>query len=191
MISTTETEASVVKQENDAIRKALSRTGIPVSSPEQDTFTINFQPQQNPSQSLAASLPNSQNDSQWHSDSSLKSMVSVNFDDAIKASCLHINPLNTYDPSPEILNSPDIFGSFSSSPSNVVSPQSAASSKSAQKVPTPQSNLQAGHQKKDMSTIAINFILSFDYLPHHLPITNKIQTRTSLPHPLSTASRNL
>jgi hypothetical protein len=173
MISTTETEASVVKQENDAIRKALSKTGIPVSSPEQDPFIINFQPQQNPSQSLAASLPDPQ-DVLWQSDSLMKSIVSVNFDDTIKASCLHMDPLNTYDPSPAILNSPDIFGSFSS-PYNLTSPQSAvSSSKSPQKAPSPQPKPQTRDPKQDISTTAINFILAFVSFPLKIhAVTNK------------------
>lgn len=172
-IASTATQADLVKHENDAIKKALSQTNITIPGPgrgqqQQDIPASNFQPraqQEGQYQDLTDSLLDPMQDLQWLSGSSPTSLISINFDEDINASCLHMDPLNTYNPSPEGLNSSDIFGSFS--------PNARPSNPSQAKTATATSRTKPHikDEKQLLSTMAINFVLAYNP-PRLIPSQN-------------------
>ncbi|KAH6684147.1 hypothetical protein B0J14DRAFT_646059 [Halenospora varia] len=170
MIAAAEVEALAAKQENEAIRSAMLNFNInpPPSSikqlptVQQDAFVFDFQSQsQDTPSNFSSNLSPTQ---QWlSSDTSPNSHVSIGYDDFVGASCLQISPFNAYDPAPEIISSPDIFGSFPNNPL-AASPQTLPNSAQPTSTPTsPPQNTNQDQQHPDLETIAINFILALEH----------------------------
>ncbi|KAH8683326.1 hypothetical protein BGZ60DRAFT_399909 [Tricladium varicosporioides] len=168
MIAAAEAEALAAKQENEAIRQAMLNSNInpPPSNieqlpiPQQDTFVFDIQSQSQDTPNFSSNPSPSQ---QWpSSDTSPNSHVSIGYDDFVDANCLQISPFDTYDPAPEIISSPDIFGSFPNS-SVATPPQafSASNMATANHASPPQESKH--DQDPDLETIAINFILALEH----------------------------
>lgn len=180
MISATETEASSIKQENDAIKHTLSRSNLPTSlnvpiasqPPEQDFSSTNDQSfKQSPPSDFSNSLSPLQS-SQWLSANLPCALVSTNFDDFIDASCLHISPAGTFGPGSETITAtPDIFNF----PSNTFTTRPPAAgphttiqpilSKPLPDIPAQFKSPETATDNFDLSTIAVNFILAYANLP--------------------------
>ncbi|KAE9374408.1 hypothetical protein N431DRAFT_455173 [Stipitochalara longipes BDJ] len=182
MIAQAETQSVLFKHENEAIKATLLSSSIPIptiapvprSVSEQDLdITIPISLEQN-SQSNFSSSGSPQN-SQWqYNNSSSGSLVSMTFDEMIHASCLQITPPNNFVPDNDIfMTSPELFNIPSNPYAPVASsgttpPSSFAAlnpelSKPLPKLPENATAPVSQAVLKDLSTIAINFILALEH----------------------------
>jgi hypothetical protein len=180
MIAQAETQAVLFKHENESIKTTLLSSHIPIPtiapvsksiSEQTDITTSPNIPQEQPLQS-GFSISGSPQNSQWQSNtSSSGSLVSMTFDEMIDASCLQITPPTNFIPDNDVfMTSPEIFNlpanPYVLSPSD---PTPAATfpglnpelSKALPKLPDEATAPVSAAAFKDLSTIAINFILAF------------------------------
>ncbi|RDL35024.1 uncharacterized protein BP5553_06955 [Venustampulla echinocandica] len=194
MIITAETEASLVEQENEAIRKIVVQAKLPTSTSDasfppmlptiqNEQLDLQFQP--NPHQDLTQSQFNNDLASQeaFLQDSN-SSLVSIIFDELVGQECLHVSPSTSQETLPQIINSPDIFNfpnnAFAAkaltNPLSIVSePSNTNSLPTAVPQSLPASTI-AQEEELDLATIAINFILALEHpcrthFHHHSPTT--------------------
>lgn len=180
MIAQAETHSVLFKHENEAIKATLSTSGIPIptiapvtrSVSEQDidlTVPTNLSKQQSQSDMSISGSPEM---SKWHSNSpSSASLVSMTFDDLIDAGCLQITPPSNFVPENDIfMTSPELFG-LSPNPYALVAtsePTPPSSfpglneelSKALPSLPNDATEPVSKAAVRDLSTIAINFILA-------------------------------
>jgi hypothetical protein len=181
MIAQVETQSVLFKHENEAIRGTLQSSSIPIpiiapvtrsdSVQNVDPSTAPDLTEQYPQSNF--SILNSPPDSQWQSNgSSSGSLVSMKYDEMIDASCLQITLPTNFVPnndifmsSPEIFNlPPNPYGAVATS--EPISPSSfdglnPALSKALPRLPEDATAPMSQEDLKDLSTIAINFILAF------------------------------
>ncbi|KAF4638027.1 hypothetical protein G7Y89_g46 [Cudoniella acicularis] len=180
MIAASEVEAAIHKQENEAIKRVMLNSNIVppagqrARSIQLNPFVIDFELQNHISPNSENNTSPPQQEFEWSSGPPPNSIVSVGFDDFLDTSCLNVSPLNTYNPAPDIINSPDIFNF----PSNsfTVSPKAATSSPGAPNAYTTATSPPAIKAEPDLETIAINFILALEHpcrkhFHHHPPDT--------------------
>jgi len=198
MIAQAETQSVLFKHENESIKTTLLSSHIPIptiapvskSVSEQNTDVTSSTPisQEQPSQS-DFSISGSPQNSQWQSNTSpSNSLVSMTFDDIIDASCLHITPPSNFVPDNDIfMTSPEIFNlsanPYALIPSDPMPPSAFPGLnpellKALPKLPDEATSPVSAAAFKDLSTIAINFILAF--APHSnllIPILLIIESR--------------
>ena len=178
MIAREETQAVLFKHENEAIKSALLSSSIPVPTIAPVTSSVSGHhfdmiiptnlPEQYPRSDLKVS--GSPQNSQWQSStSSSGSVVSMTFDEMIDASCLHITSPSNFIPDNEIsMTSPDIFN-LPPNPYAAPTPPSSFPinpqlSKALPKLPDEATAPVSQELLKDLSAIAINFILACVFL---------------------------
>lgn len=180
MIAQAETQAVLFKHENEAIKSTLLSSSIPIPTiasvtrgVSEQNFDINIPtnlPEQHPQSDCSVS--GSPQNSQWHSNtSSSGSLVSMTFDEIIDASCLQVTPPSNIVPDNNIfMTSPEIFNL----PPNPYAPVASSEptpppsfpglnpelSKALPKLPNEATAPASQAVLKDLSTIAINFILA-------------------------------
>jgi hypothetical protein len=175
MIAQAETQSVLFKHENEAIKTTLLSSHIPiptrvpvsksVSEQNTDTTTSTILQERPPQSdfSISGSLPSSQ----WQSNtSSGDSLVSMIFDEIIDASCLKITPPTSFVPNPYALaaTDPTLPASFPG-----LNPEL---SKALPKLPDEATAPVSAATLKDLSIIAINFILAF--VPHPFCLSSLI-----------------
>jgi hypothetical protein len=191
MIAQAETQSVLFKHENEAIKTTLLSSHIPIptrvpvsnSVSEQNTdITTSTILQERPPQSdfsISGSLPSSQ----WQSNtSSGDSLVSMIFDEIIDASCLKITPPTSFVPNNDIfMTSPEIFNlpanPYALAATDPTIPASFPGlnpelSKALPKLPDEATAPVSAAALKDLSIIAINFILAF--VPHPFCLSSLI-----------------
>jgi hypothetical protein len=178
MIAREETQAVLFNHENEAIKSTLLSSSIPVPTIPPVTSSVSGQhfniiiptnlPEQHPQSDFKVS--GSPQNSQWQSStSSSGSVVSMTFDEMIDASCLQITSPSNFIPDIEIsMTSPDIFNlppnpyaEPTPPPSFPLNPQL---SKALPKLPDEATAPVSQAVLKDLSAIAINFILACAFL---------------------------
>jgi hypothetical protein len=197
MIAQAETQSVLFKHENEAMKNALSSSNIPIPIIAPISKSIseqNFSEQSTDITTPASTLQeHPQSDfsisgsPQWQSPS--PSLVSMTFDEMIDTSCLQITPLNNFIPDNNILmNSPDIFSFPSDSfvPVATSDPTPAPNfpglnpelSKALPRLTNDDTSPVSTAALKDLSIIAINFILAFVSFPayslHLFPMQNQL-----------------
>ncbi len=178
MIAREETQAVLFKHENEAIKSTLLSSSIPVPTIAPVTSNVSGQhfsmiiptnlPEQYPQSDFKVS--GSPQNSQWQSStSSSGSVVSMTFDEMIDASCLQITSPSNFIPDNEIsMTSPDIFNlppnpyAAPTPPSSF--PLNSQLSKALPKLPDEATAPVSQAILKDLSAIAINFILACVFL---------------------------
>lgn len=176
MIAQAETQSVLFKHENEAIKSTLLGSSIPIptieplmrSASEQnfDLTIPNNLPEQPPQSNF--SISGSPQDSQWQSNSpSSGSLVSMTFDEMIDGSCLQISPQSNFVPDDDIfMTSPELFN-LPPNPYAEPTPPSSFPllnpelSKALPKLPDEARSPVSQAALRDLSTIAINFILAF------------------------------
>jgi hypothetical protein len=181
MIAQAETQAVLFKHENEAIKTTLLSSSIPIPTIAPITRSVSEQnfdvtiptnlPEQHPQSDLGTS--GSPQNSQWQSNtSSSGSLVSMTFDEIIDASCLQITPPSNFVPDNDIfMTSPEIFdlppNPYAPVASSEPTPPSSFPclnpefSKALPKLPNEATTPASQAVLKDLSTIAINFILAY------------------------------
>jgi hypothetical protein len=197
MIAQAETQSVLFKHENEAIKTTLLSSNIPfpttapitksVSEQNTDITTPASILQEQPPQNDMSVLGSPQN-SQWQSNtSSSSSLVSMTFDEMIDASCLQITPLKNFVHNNDILmNSPDIFGSPADSfvqvttsnpiPAPTFLGLSRELENALPKLPDELTKPVLPATPRDLSTIAINFILAYVPLKFYSTLISPFET---------------
>jgi hypothetical protein len=175
MIATAETQSALLQHENLAIRNTLSKVNIPL--PITSTATSNkgkspgqsqlvpghesFQFQQDTPPGITDTTLGPKQALQWQPRSpSNGTLVSTHFDDLIDASCLQIGQPGSFNYENDItMNSPDIFN-FPNTTFTAPEPTPAPATNFSRPNPAPPDQV-ATIRPTDLTTIAINFILSY------------------------------
>ena len=176
MIAAEEVQSALVQQENLAMTNTLTIANIriPISLAATAKIPENYNNVSKPLKLQHEASPryfNSSVSPQQSKASPTNSLVSINYDELIDASCLHVGPASSFDIATDItMNSPDIFNfpnnAFTAPPlpANPIPPAnfsrpSPASSKAQYNVQNQVPPLLS--TTTDLSTIAINFVLAF------------------------------